>query len=158
LVALGAVLVLSACRSRSVVRASVDAESRFAAPADDRGDLCADVGELRVCWDGAHPQLVTRALPKVASPTTLGFRCVGRGRERTCFDRARDVGAFVCDGSTCTQPHPRLPDDGEWTCIDDGGAVVCAGGEPAAGVAGKGADAAWICGERRVAMSVRSRA
>ena len=30
--------------------------------------------------------------------------------------------------------HPRLPDDGHWTCADAEGATVCVGSEPPAGV------------------------
>jgi hypothetical protein len=42
-----------------------------------------------------------------------------------------------------------MPDDGEWTCADSAGAVVCVGGERAAGVVAGPPDAAWICGPRR---------
>jgi hypothetical protein len=42
-----------------------------------------------------------------------------------------------------------MPDDGEWRCTDSGGATVCAGGEPAAGVAPAAPDARWFCGQRR---------
>jgi hypothetical protein len=44
--------------------------------------------------------------------------------------------------------HPRLPDDGEWQCADSAGAVLCAGGEPPAGVAAERADTGWFCGAR----------
>jgi hypothetical protein len=100
------------------------------APATDevKGD-CADVGALRVCWTGAATTVVARPAASAAR------------RSRTA--------AFVCDGARCEQPHPRMPDDGEWRCADTGGATVCAGGEPAAGVAPARQDPAWFCGQRR---------
>jgi hypothetical protein len=42
-----------------------------------------------------------------------------------------------------------MPDDGEWTCTDQAGAMICVGGERAAGVAPAAADPAWTCGARR---------
>jgi len=143
-------LSLSGCRSRAVTRTNVDAQIRFGAPADDRGETCSDVGELRVCWEAEQPTIVNRTLPNLASISPLGFRCVGQGAARTCFDRTREVGLFECEGSTCTQMHPRLPDDSEWTCIDDAGATICAGSEESAGVPhtpGAVSDG-WTCGDR----------
>jgi hypothetical protein len=98
-------------------------------PATDRGDTCADVGSLRVCWQGATATVVGRAT---------------QGRAR-----AMAAGRFVCDGASCEQRHPRMPDDGEWQCSDSGGATVCAGGEAAAGVAPARAEPGWFCGQRR---------
>ncbi len=57
--------------------------------------------------------------------------------------------AFVCDGPRCQQRYPRVPDDGQWECIDLDGAVVCRGGAPSAGVVPGDADRGWICGARR---------
>ncbi len=60
---------------------------------------------------------------------------------------------FSCVADRCVQRHPRLPDDGEWTCTDQGGATICVGGERAAGVAAAPGDPAFICGARRGAPS-----
>ncbi|HVZ71011.1 MAG TPA: hypothetical protein VHJ20_01440 [Polyangia bacterium] len=46
------------------------------------------------------------------------------------------------------QRPARLPDDGEWTCVDSAGVVVCVGGEPAAGVVAGPPDPAWRCNAR----------
>jgi hypothetical protein len=58
---------------------------------------------------------------------------------------------FACDTNQCVQRHPRLPDDGEWSCNDMGGVVVCVGGDAPAGLPKNVRDPAWICGLRRVA-------
>ncbi|HEX6764937.1 MAG TPA: hypothetical protein VF103_05650 [Polyangiaceae bacterium] len=63
--------------------------------------------------------------------------------------KAVEAGPFVCAGETCTQRHPRLPDDGEWRCAERDGVVWCAGGEPAAGVVALSASRGYRCGERR---------
>ena len=55
---------------------------------------------------------------------------------------------FLCLDGACTQPHPRLPDDGEWECLDMAGAAICRGGEPAAGVVPGPPDRRWSCGAR----------
>lgn len=94
----------------------------------DRGALCANVGAVRACWEcdgGKAPCVVGPATP---SP--------------------RRAATFVCQGGDCVQRHPRLPDDGEWECIDQDGAVVCRGGEPAAGVIPGPPEVGWICGAR----------
>jgi len=57
---------------------------------------------------------------------------------------------FACDKDQCVERHPRLPDDGEWSCSDVGGAAVCVGGDAAAGIPKNVRDPAWICGLRRV--------
>ncbi len=56
---------------------------------------------------------------------------------------------FTCDGKRCTQPYPRVPDDGEWTCADAAGTAICVGGERAAGVAPSPSGRGWACGPRR---------
>jgi hypothetical protein len=88
---------------------------------------CADVETLRVCWDGARPRVVKRA-------TTMA---PARGP------------AFTCIGDHCEQRHPRMPDAGEWQCMDSGGATICMGGTRAAGAAPSAADPRWFCGARR---------
>jgi len=55
---------------------------------------------------------------------------------------------FACRAGVCTQHAPRVPDDGEWRCAELEGTVLCAGGEPAAGVVAGPADPAYRCGER----------
>jgi len=99
------------------------------APAGDRGDTCTNVAALRVCWTGAS--------------ATVAPRVIAAG------GRKAKAGPFACAATSCVQPHPRTPDDGEWRCTDSGGATVCAGGEPAAGVAPAPPDATWFCGQRR---------
>ena len=142
---------------------------------DERADACTDIGSIRACWTGAAASVVPRVVPKVAPPSDMGWRCVGGGVQRRCVARALTSAAFACNGATCEQRHPRMPDDGEWQCTDSGGATVCAGGEPAAGVApaaaasetgelrGAGSsagglepsqgsmskDPGWFCGQRR---------
>jgi hypothetical protein len=55
----------------------------------------------------------------------------------------------VCAAGSCEQRVPRLPDDGEWECVDLDGVVVCRGGVPAAGVVAGPPDPGWTCGTRR---------
>jgi hypothetical protein len=138
-----------ACASRAVGRASVEVARRWPAPAADVGSWCSDVGDRRACWDGrGDVTAVARALPDFAAPTSLGFTCTGQGGARACEGRD-GAGPFVCEGATCTQRHPRQPDDGEWQCADDSGVTVCTGGEPASGVASAALASGWICGPRR---------
>jgi len=99
-------------------------------PDRSRGDTesrdCADVETLRVCWDDARPRIVKRASPQPA-----------RGP------------SFTCVADHCEQRHPRMPDSGEWQCMDSAGATICRGGARAAGVAPSAVDARWFCGARR---------
>src|SRR5687767_884679 len=96
-----------------------------AAPADDPpGKRCAEVAGVRVCWPppgasaaGAAIVVGPRPVPGWPAPEA-GWRCVGRGADRTCEDRALRAGPFVCSGQSCVQAQPRLPDDGEWECVD----------------------------------------
>jgi hypothetical protein len=65
---------------------------------------------------------------------------------------------FACSAQSCEQRHPRLPDDGEWECLDMAGASVCRGGDPPAGVTAGPADRRWTCGARgdeRVCVDLR---
>jgi hypothetical protein len=112
---------------------------------------CADVGTVRVCWDPAtaEPRLRPRPVPARAPSTPLGWRCAGAGAARACRDRGRDAPPFVCAGTHCRQRPPRLPDDGDWSCADMSGAVVCVGGAAPAGVAAAAAAPGWFCDERR---------
>jgi hypothetical protein len=63
---------------------------------------------------------------------------------------ARLAAPFVCEGGACVERHPRLPDDGEWSCSDVGGVAVCVGGDPPAGVPKNIVDPAWNCGPRNL--------
>jgi hypothetical protein len=65
---------------------------------------------------------------------------------------------FSCTGDLCEQRHPRLPDDGEWECLDMAGASVCRGGDAPAGVAAGPADGRFTCGARggeRICVDLR---
>jgi hypothetical protein len=122
--------------------------------ANDRAEPCVDLTDLRVCWDAekrACPDGICIAplpVPKESAPSQLGWRCWGSGPRRTCTDRRKGAGAFVRDGELWVQRHPRMPDDGEWSCAEMGGAVVCSGGDEPAGVAFNVADVVWACGAR----------
>ncbi len=106
-----------------------------------------------MCWDAGIPAVRARPLPAVAlSP--LGFRCTGSGPSRRCVDRTRYAPPFACRGAVCEQPHPRMPDDGEWECADFAGIVVCRGSTHAAGVPPGAADTGFECGQRRGTKAV----
>ena len=121
----------------------------------DATKTCADLTSLRVCWNAdektCHGGICAVPLPLPAgpAPSPLGWRCSGNGSARTCTDRRKGPGPFVGDGVRWVQGHPRMPDDGEWTCSEMAGATVCSGGDAAAGVAANVTDEAWICGVRR---------
>lgn len=124
---------------------------REAPAAHDVGAACADLGELRVCWDAACPGGIC-AVPRAGLPDLPargGWRCAGAGAARRCAERGALAGGFACQGDVCVQAHPRLPDDGEWTCAELAGAVLCAGGEPASGAVPGPPDEGWWCGPRR---------
>ena len=114
----------------------------------DRGAVCADVMDVRVCWDcqGGGACLVPRWTPTTSTP--MGWRCAGGGAERRCVDRVLAGGPFACTKDECVQRHPRMPDDGEWECMDLGSAVMCHGGTPSAAVVEGPNDLGWSCGPR----------
>ena len=89
----------------------------------------------------------------VAAMATLGAACTSPSRpdaqNRSVVEAGLQNAPFVCSGDRCVQRYPRLPDDGQWTCSDMGGAAVCSGGDPPAGVPLNVADRAWTCGQRR---------
>jgi hypothetical protein len=60
----------------------------------------------------------------------------------------RDSGRFLCEGDTCRQLHPHLPDTGEWRCAESLDGVWCAGGQPAAGVVAGAPDSDFACSAR----------
>jgi hypothetical protein len=141
---------LFGCQSQSastVINERLD----WPAPAQDQGSLCTDVGTLRVCWAAAAPApaqaaVLPRPLPGRAAGSPLGWRCAGRGEQRTCRDRGLDASPFLCRGGECAQAHPRLPDDGDWSCAEMAGAALCLGGEPPAAVPAAAPAPGWICG------------
>jgi hypothetical protein len=87
-------------------------------------------------------------LPAGAAPPH-GFRCGGSGSDRLCEDRTRNGSAFVCGTQRCLQERPRMPDDGEWECVEMSGVVCCHGRGLVAGRAAGPTDLGWQCGPRR---------
>lgn len=122
------------------------AESRAPAP-NDRGDVCADLGNLRACWTNGAAVVAPRPVPDGPAPPE-GWRCGGAQSARTCEARARHAGPFACDAQRCVQTWPRRPDDGEWDCVDIAGIVYCLSRVPAAGIASGPIGRGWLCGER----------
>jgi hypothetical protein len=103
------------------------AASKLTPARDPEGAVCADVGTLRACWSVSHLGtilVVSRTVPEGASRSPMGWRCWGQGAERACVDRRASAPAFECEGSSCVQRHPRMPDDGEWVCADSAGTTV----------------------------------
>jgi len=129
-------------------RAASRAPGEPAPAGKDVGD-CADVAQVRVCWpaDGSTPRVRLRPLPDAPRPSA-GWRCHGRGLVRRCEDRARGAGPFVCEQDQCVQRYPRVPDDGEWECIDLKGVAVCRRGVAPAGVVAGPPDRGWRCSAR----------
>jgi hypothetical protein len=141
--------VLSACACHDGEPSTVASPSAQSTPgSDDRGALCADLGSLRVCFRGPKPSLVSRKVPSGAAPPE-GFRCGGMAAARRCEDRRRNGSAFVCGAEACVQERPRMPDDGEWECVEMTGIVFCRSRGDAAGIARGPSDLGWLCGARR---------
>jgi len=112
-----------------------------------RGERCADVGDRRVCWGGGA-RVVPRPVPTDAAPA-MGWRCDGTGATRVCEDRRHDSSAFACDAvGSCVQPEPRMPDDGEWECVDIDGVAYCHRTALASAVVPGPPDLGWLCGRR----------
>jgi hypothetical protein len=151
----GLVLVmLAGCGRTAEDHAGLEVVRRWSAPTSDVGAWCADVDDARLCWlPGGKAVEVPRAVPSLAPPTPLGFRCTGQGPSRTCEARD-DAEPFVCSGPTCVQKHPRQPDDGPWQCADEAGVAVCVAGEPTAEARQVVDPAGWVCGRRRRAGTV----
>lgn len=138
-------------------RVAIGGAAAWPAPVEDRGEICADVAGVRACWGGvagSPPTHVAAAtFPDRPAASAMGWRCAGGGARRACADRLRLAPAFVCANDECVQSFPRVPDDGDWSCVDSAGVVVCVGGHAAAGVAPAPAQAGWRCGERGGAAS-----
>jgi hypothetical protein len=144
-----ALMALGSCRS-------VDDRSRFeerprawVVPAPDIGDSCSDVGRERVCWStecASGSCRVMRVVPGVPALSAAGYRCAGSGPARVCRDRVEGAGPFACDAGACVQREPRMPDDGEWSCSDVAGVVVCSELARAAGSLPAPSVQALVCG------------
>jgi hypothetical protein len=148
LLRLGLLMLLTvACHEQAPQR--IHSAVRYPAPVLEDGDgVCADIAGKRACWRGDTTAIVPRALPDVpAAPR--GFRCGGVGRERVCEDRARSGSAFECGTTRCLQERPRMPDDGEWECVEMSGVVFCHSRGPMAGLQTGPLDLGWLCGARR---------
>jgi len=123
--------------------------TRYPAPeAWTPGQLCTDLGEARVCWRGATPSLVARVVPDGPAPPQ-GWRCGGDGPARACEDRYRNASRFDCGTQRCLQVRPRMPDDGEWECVEISGVVYCHSRGEGAGMQAGPMDLGWLCGPRR---------
>lgn len=123
--------------------------TRAPAPEQDRpGQLCSDFAEARVCYDDDAARRVPRTLPEGQTPSA-GFRCGGSGRARVCEDRAAQGGKFECGTTRCIQLFPRMPDDGEWECVEMVGLAFCHSRGTMAGAARGPRDLGWLCGPRR---------
>jgi hypothetical protein len=150
-----AVALMLGCQGKA---APIAGATTYAAPGiADRGLLCTDVGVTRrVCWgdsltgpgcsNGAC--VVERPVPAVA-PDPDGWRCGGMAKGRVCEPRRRNSGAFRCESGQCVQSRPRMPDDGEWECVEMDGVVFCHFRAAAAGMVDGPVDVGWLCGERR---------
>jgi hypothetical protein len=142
-------LLLMAAASCGDARLATSSATRYAAPAtQDQAEVCSDLGALRVCWADTSARSVTRALPAIAAPLQ-GWRCGGAGAARTCEARSGNAGLFECGTQRCLQARPRMPDDGEWECVEISGVVFCRSRGRAAGMDEGPADLGWLCGARR---------
>lgn len=160
--ALGAALSVAPCGCERAAKdeapPTLAARTRrwtLAASSKAFGADCRDVGDFIACFEPQRIRALPRALPALGAPSSLGFRCWEGAGERTCVDRLRGAGPFVCSAekgvqTSCLQRAPRLPRGGIWDCGDDDGAVVCLGqdGPPVV-------DPAWKCGPRRGAAGQR---
>jgi hypothetical protein len=146
--------LLVACRGEGTVPAVQ--VGPVPSPADgDRGVLCLDVADVRACWgDGTGDEscrsgtcLVPRPLPSSPVPPS-GFRCAGQRSQRSCVTRAWQGAPFTCDQDRCVQSRLRTPDNGEWECVEMGGAVICRFLAEAAGIPRGPREAGFVCGDR----------
>ena len=89
------------------------------------------------------PVVVPRVLPDGPAPPS-GWRCGGDGRERVCEDRNRNASSFDCGTQRCLQARPRMPDDGEWECVEISGVVFCHSRVDGAGMQAGPIDLGWL--------------
>jgi hypothetical protein len=117
--------------------------------ASTASDVCTDIAATRVCWRGETPVIAPRTLPESSAlAPPQGWRCGGTGRDRVCEDRARNGGGFDCGTQRCLQARPRMPDDGEWECVEISGVVYCHSRGEGAGMPAGPRDLGWLCGAR----------
>lgn len=132
---------------------AVRKQTRLLAPATDELDaLCSDLGDQRVCWAAHCARGVCvheRPLPAISQGAPRAYRCTGDGDARECHLRSRRAPPFRCHAGRCYQEQPRLPDDGDWECVDLAGVALCRGGSKPAGLAATATDPGWFCGDRR---------
>jgi hypothetical protein len=142
-------LMLGACGDLDTRHTPLTRFARAAAPEMERpGQLCADFGEHRVCYADGSAARVQRPLPAGLAPPE-GYRCGDAGGARSCEDRAAHSGAFECGTTRCLQLRPRMPDDGEWECVEMSGLAYCHSRGLMAGVGRGPRDLGWVCGPRR---------
>ena len=142
-------LLAAAGACRDSAAPTTHALTRYPAPeAWTPGQVCSDLGAARVCWRGGTSMLVPRVLPNAPVPPE-GWRCGGDGRERECEDRTRNASRFDCGTQRCLQVRPRMPDDGEWECVEISGVVFCHSRGEGAGMQAGPMDLGWLCGPRR---------
>jgi hypothetical protein len=114
------------------------------APSDVAGAECVDVGvRHRLCYRGDEATPVERSLPDVSLPVDAQWRCFESGTERRC--EAMRERPFECEGESCVQRFPRLPNDGPTECAEVEGLVVCRTRATAAGVVAGPDAVGWIC-------------
>ncbi len=158
-VLVASVWLITGCRGSRSAEPDSLVVNAAAAVTTDNGE-CSDVADVRVCWGGVAVVgsecesgdfgticVSDRELPTRSQPVA-GWRCAGVGADRSCFDRGLRAGRFECVGKTCTQRYPRMPDDGEWECIEMEGVVMCRRGVTPAGVITGPPDSGWFCGLR----------
>jgi hypothetical protein len=154
-------LIMGACQEQASQKTITQVSHQLIVRAPDTSNDCYDLaGEppgLRVCYSSSlsnKVDLVARTLPSFDASTRLGWRCVGSGAARHCYDRAQDVGAFECSERRCVQEHPRVPDANEWFCSDAHGGQLCLMQAPAAGVSIGKPTAGYVCGNRKIGKQV----
>lgn len=141
-------MLLMAAVSCSEPRLETSTALRYAAPTEEGAELCSDLGEARVCWRSDTPRKLARVLPAMPAPLQ-GWRCGGVGAARVCEARSANAGGFECGTQRCLQVRPRMPDDGEWECVEISGVVFCRSRGSAAGMQDGPLDLGWNCGARR---------
>lgn len=60
-----------------------------------------------------------------SSPDRQRARATPPGASLSAWLAPSRAGKVGCQGDTCVQPYPLLPDSGEWRCADEDGAGIC---------------------------------
>src|SRR5450759_3066829 len=111
-----------------------------------RASVAALIALAVGCGPTVRPAALDTPKPAAHASSTMGWRCPPGAK--ACLDRAAIAPGFRCEQARCVQPHPTMPDDGEWTCGETAGVTLCTGGETAAGVAPAPLAPGWVCGIR----------